>query len=111
VKALVQSGQLEMGHARALLALQGGAQLQAARHVVAKGLSVRETERFVKRLMTSPSRPTRKKVDPDIRRLEQELSEKLGAEVCLEDRGSGKGRLVIRYNSLAELDGILAKIH
>lgn len=111
VKELVNSGQLEMGHARALLALQGDAQTQAARHVVAKGLSVRDTERFVKRLTTSPSKPTGNKVDPDIRRLEQDLSERLGAQVRLEGRGSGKGKLVISYNSLDELDGILAKIH
>jgi len=111
VKELLNSGRLEMGHARALLTLQGDAQIQAARHVAAKGLSVRDTERLVKRLTASPSKPTRKKVDPDIRRLEQDLSERLGAEVRLEDRGSGKGKLVISYNSLDELDGILAKIH
>jgi len=111
VKEFVKSAQLEMGHARALLALQEDAQIQAARIVVAKGLSVRETERLVKRLTSPPSKTTHKKVDPDIRRLEQDLSERLGAQVQLEEQGKGKGKLVIRYNSLDELDGILEKIH
>jgi ParB family chromosome partitioning protein len=112
VKQLVEAGTLEMGHARALLALSGNAQTQAARQVAAKGLSVRETERLVKHLQSnaakSPAAP--KRVDPDVRRLEEELGERLGAKVSLEQARGGKGKLVISYNSLDELDGILEKI-
>ena len=112
VKALVEAGTLEMGHARALLALSGNEQTQAARHVAAKGLSVRETERLVKHQLSSAAKPqpAPRRVDPDIRRLEQDLSERLGAKVSLEQSRGGKGKLVISYNSLDELDGILEKI-
>lgn len=112
VKELVEAGKLEMGHARALLALAGAVQTQTARQIVAKGLSVRETERLVKRLLADAGRPPRpvKAVDPDVRRLEQELADRLGAKVVLEQARGGKGRLVISYNSLDELDGILEKI-
>jgi ParB family chromosome partitioning protein len=112
VKKLVEQRQLEMGHARALLALaDAGGQLSAARQVVSRGLSVRATERLVKRLLQPPRKagpaPSR---DPDIRRLESDLSERLGAKVTLQHGQAGKGRLVVTYNSLDELDGILAHI-
>ena len=111
VKRLVEQGRLEMGHARALLSLKGPAQSAAARSVVEKGLSVRETERLVRRLSSeAPARPAPARVDPDIRRLQEELSEKLGAGVQLQHGAKGKGKLVIQYNSLDELDGILAHI-
>ena len=115
VKQLVESRRLEMGHARALLGLQGEAQTQAANQVVKQGLSVRETERLVRRLQgeaETPSRPSRPTVeeDPDIRRLINDLSEKLGAKVDLQQGAKGKGRLVIGYNSLDELEGILDHI-
>lgn len=109
VKRLVESGELEMGHARALLALNGEQQSQAARQVASKGMSVRETEQLVKRLQQGDSgkKKAPKKVDPDIRRLEQQVSEKLGARVTVQQGSKGKGKLVIQYNSLDELDGIL----
>ncbi|HKJ08618.1 MAG TPA: ParB/RepB/Spo0J family partition protein [Gammaproteobacteria bacterium] len=113
VKQLVQHRELEMGHARALLALRGNAQSSAAREVVSKGLSVRETERLVKRLESGAAGGAPKpapKADPDIRRLEQSLSERLGAGVQIQ-HSRGKGKLVIRYTSLDELDGILERIH
>ena len=112
VKALVEAGQLEMGHARALLALSGGDQTQAARQVASKGLSVRETERLVKRLQSDAAKPPAppKRVDPDIRRLEEELAGYLGAKVSLEQGRGGKGKLLISYNSLDELDGILERM-
>lgn len=112
VKALVEKRQLEMGHARALLALKGAQQFQAAREVADKGLSVRETEKLVRRLLerdTQPA-PAAKTVDPDIRRFQEELSEKLGARVEIQHAATGKGKLVIQYNSLDELDGILGHI-
>jgi ParB family chromosome partitioning protein len=113
VKALVERRQLEMGHARALLGLADPkAQAAAAREVVKKGLSVRETERLVKRLQAPPPKqggPTAPR-DPDIRRLEGELADKLGARVALQHTASGRGKLVVSYNSLDELEGILGHI-
>jgi len=110
VKRLVESGALEMGHARALLALQGTAQRELARRVVERGLSVRETEQMVRRLNAGRTRPRPAPgVDPDVRRLEQELSERLGARINIQ-HARGKGQLVIRYNSLEELEGILERI-
>jgi len=112
VKALLSEGKIEMGHARALLALSGGAQFKAARDVADRGLSVRETEKLVKKL-ANPSaiqKPTATTLDPDTRRLQDDLSEKLGAKVQFQSGKGGKGKLVIHYNSLDELDGILNHI-
>jgi len=112
VKRMVENGDLEMGHARALLSLSGDNQSQVARTVVGKGFSVRETERLVKRTLEHAGSDSKaeKKVDPDIRRLEQDLGDKIGARVAIQHGGKGKGKLVIQYNSLDELDGILAHI-
>ena len=112
VKALLSEGKIEMGHARALLGLSGGAQFKAAREVADKGLSVRETEKLVKKLgnpSTAQKSPA-PALDPDTRRLQENLSEKLGAKVQFQTGKSGKGKLVIHYNSLDELDGILNHI-
>ena len=112
VKTLVERRQLEMGHARALLGLADPkAQVAAAREVAKKGLSVRETERLVKRLQapTKNAAPAPSR-DPDIRRLEGELADKLGARVALQHTASGRGKLVVSYNSLDELEGILGHI-
>jgi ParB family chromosome partitioning protein len=114
VKALVDAGRLEMGHARALLGLQGGQQLEAADQVVKAGLSVRETERLVRRLLSEADAPpparTERAPDPNIRRLQDDLTDRLGARVAIQQGTKGTGRLVISYNSLDELDGILAHI-
>ncbi|MGD9386615.1 MAG: ParB/RepB/Spo0J family partition protein [Gammaproteobacteria bacterium] len=112
VKALVERRQLEMGHARALLGLADpGAQAAAAREVAKKGLSVRETERLVKRLQAPAKKaPPATSRDPDIRRLEGELADRLGARVALQHTAGGRGRLVVSYNSLDELEGILGHI-
>ncbi|MEJ2361181.1 MAG: ParB/RepB/Spo0J family partition protein [Gammaproteobacteria bacterium] len=112
VKASVEQGELEMGHARALLALSGSAQIRTARHVIDRGLSVRETERLVKKQgepRAQASQPA-SKLDPDTQRLQEELSERLGAKVSFQTGRGGKGKLVIQYNSLDELDGILGHI-
>ncbi len=111
VCTLVEHGDLEMGHARALLALQGDIQREAARLVVAKGLSVRETERLVKRQLEE-SKPVVKATteDPNVRKLEEELSGKLAAKVKIQHGSKGNGKVVIQYNSLDELDGILAQM-
>lgn len=112
-RTLLDEGKIEMGHARTLLALAGAAQDEAARRVAARGLSVRETERLVQQLLkqkgdSPPARTTAR--NPDVRRLEEDLSGRLGASVSIEYNNRGKGRLVVRYNSLDELDGILAHI-
>lgn len=113
VKALVERGELEMGHARALLSLEKHRQqAEVAALVVKKGLSVRETEALVRRIVEHGQTPAAPppKPDPNIRHLEGELGEKLGAKVHLQHSNSGKGKLVISYHSLDELDGILARI-
>lgn len=112
VKAMVEHGELEMGHARALLGLRNGPQIKAAHQVVSRGLSVRETERLVKKLgdPAASQHSTVRRVDPDTQRLQDELSEKLGARVLFQPGKGGKGKLVISYNSLDELDGILDHI-
>lgn len=110
VKGLIGGGQLEMGHGRALLALDSPRQVEAARRIVAKGLSVRETESLVRRLLDQPSPSKAKASDPNIRRLQEDLASRLGAEVRIQHGKTGKGRMVIQYNSVEELDGILERI-
>jgi len=110
VKKLLEAGDLEMGHARAILALEGGEQVQTARQVAKKGLSVRETEALVRRLLKPKQESTGVKTDPDTQRLEDDLSEKLGAKVQFLHGAKGKGKLIIHYNNLDELDGILNHI-
>ncbi|HET6654877.1 MAG TPA: ParB/RepB/Spo0J family partition protein [Gammaproteobacteria bacterium] len=107
---MVEEGRLEMGHARALLALKDAQQDAAAREVAAKGLSVRETEKLVRRL-GEPKKPApTRRLDPDIRRLQEDLTERLGARVTVQTGPKGRGKLVINYTSLDELDGILGHI-
>ncbi|MDJ0739918.1 MAG: ParB/RepB/Spo0J family partition protein [Gammaproteobacteria bacterium] len=112
VKAMVETGALEMGHARALLGLEGTLQTDAANQVAARGLSVRETEALVRRLNQPKTPETAAAVDddPDVRRLLSDLTERLGAKVALQQGPGGKGRLVISYNTLEELEGILDHI-
>ncbi|PZW65968.1 ParB family chromosome partitioning protein [Pseudomonas sp. URMO17WK12:I1] len=111
VKTLLAHGDLEMGHARALLGLPVEQQTEGARHVVARGLTVRQTEALVRQWLNTQERPTATtKVDPDISRLEQRLAERLGSPVQIKHGQKGKGQLVIRYNSLDELQGVLAHI-
>ena len=114
VKPMLEDRQLEMGHARALLAISNATQqLDAARQVVKKGLSVRETEKLIRRILDGGSSKPAKKTpaqNADIRRLEIEVSEKLGAKVKVDHTAKGAGQIVIKYNSLDELDGILKHI-
>lgn len=113
VKAFVEKGVLEMGHARALLGLKDAMQSDAAHKVVKQGLSVRETERLVRRMQGEDGRPQRTRTasrDPDVVRLEQDLTEKLGARVQIKEGGKGRGQLVIAYNSADELEGILERL-
>ncbi|MGM0633046.1 MAG: ParB/RepB/Spo0J family partition protein, partial [Pseudomonadota bacterium] len=112
VRVMLEHGDLEMGHARALLALEGDAQGEAARTVVGKGLSVRQTEALVRRLQAEAGQPKKEKPrqDPDIRKLEESLSEKLGSRVQIQHGDRGRGKVTVSYNSLDELDGILSHI-
>jgi ParB family chromosome partitioning protein len=113
VKGMVENGELEMGHARALLALSGARQVEAAHQVIARGLSVRATEGLVKSLQSPPAHKpavvTHK--DPNIQHLESNLADKLGARVQIRQGRGGRGKLEISYNSLDELDGILEHIN
>ncbi|MEZ5558537.1 MAG: ParB/RepB/Spo0J family partition protein [Pseudomonadales bacterium] len=111
VRDLLQTGALEMGHARALLSLGPLDQERLAIQVVHRQLSVRQTEALVRQHLQGAARPAPVRspvhADPDVRRLEQELSERIGAPVSIHQGGSGSGRLVIGYSTLEELDGIL----
>ncbi|MEJ2760154.1 MAG: ParB/RepB/Spo0J family partition protein [Gammaproteobacteria bacterium] len=113
VKKMLEAGEIEMGHARALLPLAAEQQLTAARQVARQDLSVRATENLVRKL--SQRKPAKKKsgaarIDPDIRRLQDELSEKLGSPVTIRHGRDGKGKLEIHYASLDELDGIITHL-
>jgi ParB family transcriptional regulator, chromosome partitioning protein len=113
VQAYLMGGQLDMGHARALLALSAGQQTAAAARVVAQGLSVRETERLVRQFAHPARRHASRSprvADPDLARLQEELAETLGAKVTIEAKATGAGKLVIGYSSLEQLDGILARL-
>jgi ParB family transcriptional regulator, chromosome partitioning protein len=114
VKVLLESRRIEMGHARALLGLSvRRQQIETAELVAKKGLSVRETEELVRRIINpkaAGSGDVPAAVDPDIHRLETEIAEKLGAKVAFQHAASGKGKLIVSYNSLDELEGILAHI-
>src|SRR5690554_3158591 len=110
VQTLLERGDLDMGHARALLALPGSRQRRTAQEVVDKDLTVRATEALVKRLMQGKDKPVEAARSPDVARLETRLGELLGATVKIHHGRSGKGRVTIRYSSLDELDGILEHI-
>lgn len=110
VKALLAMRDIDMGHARALLAIDGVQQSAVAKDVARKGLSVRETEALIRRLNQPPKKAATAKKDPDIVNLERRLTEKLGAPVLIKQQGKGKGKLEISYSSLDVLDGVLSKI-
>lgn len=114
VKAMVEEGDIEMGHARALLTLTDALQLETAKTIIAKGLSVRETEELVRKLQIQPNlthASTVKPVDPDLKRIEQDLTHRLRLPVAIQCNAKGKGRLVIKYNNLTELDTLMEMFH
>jgi ParB family chromosome partitioning protein len=110
VQSMLQEGRIDMGHARALLGLSRARQVEVAEQVAARGLSVRETERLVQQAAASPKRKGRAAIDADGRRVEEELSEALGASVHLKPRRAGRGALVIDYSSLDQLQGLIARL-
>jgi len=113
VQSQVERGELELGHAKCLLALDGAAQVGAARMVAANAMTVRQTEALVKKVQTAGSghsADTPQVSSPDIISLQNELSEKVGAAVLIQHSAKGSGKLVFKYNSIDELDGILAHL-
>jgi ParB family chromosome partitioning protein len=111
VRRLLEHGDLEMGHAKALLALSGADQSRGARTVVARSMSVRQTESMVRSSLENQANPAPEKtIDPNIRQLQNDLSQKIGAKVQINHTAKGKGKMVLSYNSLDELDGIISHI-
>ena len=113
VQKLLENGDIEMGHARALLGVAQEQQSAAASMVVSKGLSVRQTEALVRRLAEEKLQDKSKKpaaLDPDIKQLQESLSERLGSPVSIQHSAKGRGTLTIKYTNLDELDGILNHI-
>ncbi len=109
VKALLQKGSIDMGHARALLGLQNEEQITAANKITAAGLTVRATEALVKNMQTA--KPVSQTViDPDIERLQIQIAEQLGSPVTIKHKKNGQGKLVVKYSSLEELEGVLERI-
>jgi len=111
VKRMLEYGDIDMGHGRALLAIYGDEQTNLARLVVSKELTVRETERLVNKTLTQTEIVEKPVKDHDVVRLESQLIERLGAKVSLTHNKKGKGKMVINYQDLAELEGIISKIH
>ena len=110
VQEMVMRGALEMGHARALLALDGARQIELASRIAARELSVRETEALVQRLLRAPAPRRRSRSDRDLARLEEELSERLGTSVEIRASRKGRGKLVLHYSSLDHLDQLLKRL-
>ena len=110
VKTLLINKQLDMGHARALLALDGNKQIEAARKIVKDGLTVRAAERLIRELQLDPKPAKVKVIDHDTVRLQDDLTAKLGAKVVIDHKDNGTGKVVIAYSSLEELDGIIEQI-
>lgn len=107
VKAMLEQGDIEMGHARSLLSLSEPLQIEAAQTIVHKGLSVRDTEELVRQLQLPKLPQMPKAIDPDIRRLQEDLANRLGLSIDIQHHVKGRGKVVIRYSDLSELDSIL----
>ncbi len=110
VKKLLEYGDIEMGHARALLSLEGEQQSEAAQAVANKGMTVRDAENLVRKLLQPAPPKQTPEVDPDVKRLETQLAENLGTNVSISHNAKGKGKVVINFANLDQLDGILAHI-
>ena len=111
VKTFLENGDIEMGHARALLSLADGLQASAARTVAAKELTVRETEALIKKIQNPNVEKPAKEIDQASVNIEHQLTDKLGLKVAVNHNKKGKGKLVISYANLSELEGFLAKIN
>jgi len=110
VQDMVMDGKLEMGHARALLALDGARQIEAGNRIAARGLSVRETEALVQTMLRGPGQRRRREADRDLARLEEEVAERLGTTVEIRPGRKGSGKLVLHYSDLEHLEQLLKKL-
>ena len=110
VQELLMRGEIDMGHARALLPLSGALQIQLAQRVVQKGLSVRETERLAQQALKPPKEPESRKPDRDVLRLQEEISDFLGAQVEIRTNKKGAGKIQIEFGNLDQLEGILQRL-
>ena len=110
VRGYLESGEIEMGHARALLGVDGATQVALAEEIIKQSLSVREAEKLVSRKRTTKKSTQKTTKDPNIISLERELSEDLGAGVRIQSNKSGKGKLTIEFKGLGQLEGILEKL-
>ncbi|RUO30919.1 chromosome partitioning protein ParB [Aliidiomarina sedimenti] len=110
VKTLLERGDIELGHAKVLLAVEGDLQSELAKLIVAKALTVREAEKLINKALNPTEKKEPEPTDPNVQQLEESLSERLGASVAISHNRKGKGKLVINYSTLDELDGILAHI-
>jgi ParB family chromosome partitioning protein len=111
VQELLMTGQIDMGHARALLPISSGQQVGVAQRVVQKGLSVRETERLVQQLLNPPKHAPEKVIDRDLLSLQERLSDGLGANVAIRSNKKGAGKVTIEFSSLDQLDGLISRLH
>lgn len=111
VKKMLEHGDIEMGHSRAMLSLEPLKQREAAQQVVSKNLSVRQTEALVRRLLEGQRQQSPSVSSPDLQKLQEDLSEKVGVPIIIQHSAKGKGKLVFKYNNLDELDGILAHLN
>jgi len=110
VQEMLLDGKIEMGHARALLALDGARQVEVASRIALRGLSVRETEALVQTATRGAARVRRKRTDRDLARLEEDVAQRLGTTVEIRPAGKGRGKLVIHYSSLDQLDELIKKL-
>jgi ParB family chromosome partitioning protein len=110
VQAMLMDGALDMGHARALLPLEGARQIEAANRIAARGLSVRESEALAARLLRGPASRRKARTDRDLARLEQEVSERLGTTVQIRPGRKGSGTVVLHYSGLDHLEQLLKKL-
>ena len=110
VQAMLMQGDLEMGHARALLALDGARQVEAANRIAARGLSVRESEAMATRMLRGPAARRKRRTDRDLARLEEEVSQRLGTTVQIRAGRKGSGTILVRYSGLDHLDQLLKKL-
>lgn len=110
VQELLMSGKLDMGHARALLPLPGAQQVAVAQRIVQKGLSVREAERLVQQIVNPPKQTAAQPVDRDLLRLQEEISDAVGASVAIRSNRKGAGKITIEFGDLEQLEGILGRL-
>ncbi|PKO36220.1 MAG: chromosome partitioning protein ParB [Betaproteobacteria bacterium HGW-Betaproteobacteria-6] len=111
VQELLMAGQIDMGHARALLPISSGQQVGVARRIVQKGLSVRETEKLVQQLLNPPKHAPEKAIDRDLLNLQERLSDDLGTNVAIRSNKKGAGKVTIEFSSLDQLDGLISRLH